>query len=220
MSGIFFTSPLTKSASSGAAWAQVDAGFPELQVFANVLLSAYRTQTPESFSGFQPSWAEAYIVTPQTPTTTILGISIPTRRDNTVYLKTNFLTFWLQVSNGGSANRPTSASAVGIIYDMTPAAAFDLKSAAQQLDLAVHTEDGTVLGTHRSVRMDGGPEFDEDEVRERVLAHAYARTGREQGSLRLASFGYDQMPLTSDFRVNPSTGEAESLDDPVELFRP
>ncbi|MEU4603812.1 hypothetical protein AB0F43_12605 [Kribbella sp. NPDC023972] len=97
------------------------------------------------------------------------GISFPTRRDSTVYLQTNFLTFWLQVSNGGSANRPTSASAVGIIYDTTPDGAFDLKSAAQQLDLAVHTEDGTVLGTHRSLRLDGGPEFDEDEVRERVL---------------------------------------------------
>ncbi|MFG1814529.1 hypothetical protein ACGFIF_12240 [Kribbella sp. NPDC049174] len=210
---------MSKTASSGASWDHVDAGFPEVQVFANVLLSAYRTQTSEFFSGFQPSWAEAYIVTPQTPMTTIAGISFPTRRDNTVFLRTNFLTFWLQVSNGGSANRPTMASAVGIIYDLTPDAAFDLKSPAQQLSLAVHTEDGTVLGTHRSVRMDGGPELDEDEFRERVLAHAYGRTGREPGSLQLAAFDYDQMPRT-DFRVNPSTGQTEPVGDPVELFRP
>jgi hypothetical protein len=213
MSGIFFTSPLSKSSSAGPAWAKVDAGFPEVQVFANVLLSAYRTQTPERFSGFQPSWAEAYIVTPQTPTTTIGGISFPTRRDNTVYLKTNRLTFWLQVNNGGSANLPTSASAVGVIYDTTPSAAFELASAVQQLDLAVYAEDGTVVGTHRSFRLDGGPEFDEDETRERVLAEAYALSEREQGTLQVATFGYDEMPVNTDFRVNPSTGQAEPLGD-------
>lgn len=212
MSGVFFTSPLSKSSSNGAAWANVDAYFTELQVFANVLLSAYRTQAPERFASFQPSWAEAWIVTPETPTTTIAGISVPTRRDNTVYLKTNRLTFWLQVSNGGSGNPPTSASAVGVIYDTTPSAAFTLESAVQQLDLAVYAEDGTVVGTHRSFRLDGGPEFDEDETRERVLAEAYVLSAREQGSLKVATFGYDEMPANTDFRVNPSTERAESLD--------
>jgi hypothetical protein len=212
VSGIFFTSPLSRSSSNGAAWAHVDAYFPEVQVFANVLLSAYRTQAPERFTGFQPSWAEAWIVTPETPTTTIAGISIPTRRDNTVYLRTSRLTFWLQVSNGGSGNSPTSASAVGIIYDTTPSAAFALERAVQQLDLAVYTEDGTVVGTHRSFRLDGAPEFDEEEIRTRVLAEAYVLSEREQGSLKVATFGYDEMPADTDFRVNPATEKAEPSD--------
>jgi len=212
VSGIFFTSPLSKSSSNGSAWAQVNAYFPELQVFANVLLSAYRTQTPERFSGFQPSWAEAYIVTPETPMTTIgLGISFPARRDNTVYLKTDHLTFWLQVSNGGSPNPPTSASAVGVIYDYAASPTLELASAVQQLDLAIYAEDGTVVGTHRSFRLEGGPEFDEDETRERVLAEAYALSERKQDSLRVATLGYGQMPVHTDFRVDPSTGQAEPL---------
>jgi hypothetical protein len=211
MSGIFFSAPLSKSSSNGAAWASVDAYFMEVQVFANVLLSAYRTQAPERFASFQPSWAEAWIVTPETPTITIAGILVPTRRDNTVYLKTDHMTFWLQVSNGGNAAPPTSASAVGVIYDTTPSADFALALAVQQLNLAVYAEDGTVVGTHRSFRLDGGPEFDEDETRERVLAEAYVMSEREQGSLQVATFGYDDMPANTDFRVNPATGLAEPL---------
>src|SRR5262245_45615324 len=107
MSGIFFTSPLSKSASNGAAWAQVDALFPTVQVFANVLLSEYRSQTPERFSGFQPSWAQAWIVTPETPMMHFGTTSVPTRRDNTVYLRTDRLSFHLQVSNGGGGNPAT-----------------------------------------------------------------------------------------------------------------
>jgi hypothetical protein len=213
MSGIFFTTPLSKTASTGASWAHVDAYFPRLQVFANVLLSAYRTQTPESFTGFQPSWAEAYIVTPETPMTTLgFGISFPTTRDNTVFLTTDHLTFWLQVSNGGSSNPPASASAVGVIYDFAPAATFDLKNSVKQLDLAVHTEDGTVIGTHKSIQLDGGPDFDEEETRERVLTEAHAVSGLERGALQVATFRPDELPATFDVRVNPSTGRAEALD--------
>lgn len=216
MSGIFFTSPLFKSSSNGPGWTHVDAYFRETQVFANVLLSAYRTQAPERFASFQPNWAEAWIVTPQTPTTTIAGISIPTVRDNTVYLKTNRLTFWLQVSNGGSGNPPTSASAVGVIYDTAPAAAFALESAVQQLNLAIFAEDGTVVGTHRSFRLEGGPEFDEDETRERVLAEALVLSGRGRGSLSVTTFVDDELPTNADFRINPSTRGAERLDPPAQ----
>jgi hypothetical protein len=45
MSGIFFTAPLVKSSSQGSAWAQVDAYFPELQVFANCLLAHTERRT-------------------------------------------------------------------------------------------------------------------------------------------------------------------------------
>jgi hypothetical protein len=213
VSGIFFTSPLTKRTTSGSAWAKVDASFPELQVFANVLLSAYSTQAPQQFSSFQTFSAESYIVTPQTPMTSVGGISIPSRRDNTVYVKTSRLTFWLQVNNGGSLGA-ASASAVGAIYDTTPTAAFALAPAVQHLDLAVYAEDGTVVATSRSRRIEGGPAFDEDETRETVLAEAYAISKRQQGSLKIAAFGYDEMPTDTDFRVNPSTGLTEPLPPP------
>lgn len=215
MSGIFFTSPLFRSTAGGPAWAQVEAYFPNMQVFANALLSAYATQTPDSFAGFRPSSAQAYIVTPETPMIDAGGILIPARKDNTVYLMTDHLTFWLEVNNGGSQNPATSAWAVGVIYDTTPSAVFNLASPVQQLELAVHTEDGTVVGTHQSFRLDGGPEFDEDETRERVLAQAYASSKRDQGSLRVATFDHGQMPVDTDFRVNPSTGQAEPLRDQV-----
>jgi hypothetical protein len=210
--GIFFTSPLVKTATTGPSWADVEAYFPKTQVFANVLLSAYRHQAPERFSPFQPSWAEAYIVTPETPMSGGL-FSFPTRRDNTVFLTTDHLTFWLQVSNGSSSNPPTSASAVGVIYDYAPAATFDFKKALKRLDLAVYDEDGTVIGTHQSIQLAGGPDFDEDETRERVLTGAHHMAEREPGSLRLATFEYDAMLAGTDFRVDPSTGRVEPLGD-------
>ena len=107
--------------ASQEPWAEVEAFFPELQVFANVLLSRYGTQSPERFTPFQITRAEANIVSPQTPTTTVGGIAVPSRLDNTVYLKTNRLTFWLAVNNGSSAMPAAYASAVGIIYDTSPA---------------------------------------------------------------------------------------------------
>jgi hypothetical protein len=214
MPGIFFTSPLVKTATAGSSWTDVEAYFPETQVFANVLLSAYRHQTPERFTSFQPSWAEAYIVTPETPMSGGL-FSFPTRRDNTVFLTTDHLTFWLQVSNGSSSNPPSSASAVGVIYDYAPAATFDFKNALKRLDLAVYDEDGTVIGTHQSIQLTGGPNFDEDETRERVLTGAHQMAEREPGSLQLATFDYDATPSGSDFRVNTSTGRVEPMSDPA-----
>jgi hypothetical protein len=211
--GIFFTTPLVKTASNGSSWTHVDAYFHETQVFANVLLSAYRYQLPERFMSFQPSSAEAYIVTPETPMSGGL-FPFPTQRDNTVFLTTDRLTFWLQVNNGGSSNPPTSASAVGVIYDYAPAATFDFTKAVKRLDLAVFDEDGTVLGTHQSVRLQGGPDFDEEEARDRVLAHAHDQAGREPGSLRVTAFERDAMPSSTDLRVDPSTGRVEPLGDP------
>lgn len=202
MTGIFFTAPLARTSWQGSSWAYVDAYFPELQVFANIFLSAYRTRNSEQFAAFEPTWAEGYIVSPATPTTRIGGASIPTQRDSTVYVKTSQLTFRLQVNNA-------SATAVGTIYDATPT--FSIREPVQQLDFAVHEEDGTVLGTHRAVRLEGGPEIDEDEVRERVLATGYALAEREQGSLRVAAFDARAMATDTDFRINPSTGQAEPV---------
>jgi hypothetical protein len=46
---------------------------------------------PERFISFQSSWAEAYIVTPETPMSVVAGFPFPTRRDNTVFLTTDRL---------------------------------------------------------------------------------------------------------------------------------
>lgn len=213
MSGIFFTSPLTRRTTNGPSWDKVEAYFPELQVFANILLSAHSAQAPEQFSSFQTFSAQGYIVTPETPMILIGSVSVPSRRDNTVYVKTSHLTFWLQVDNGSNVGA-TSASAVGVIYDTTPASDFALAPAVQQLDLAVYAEDGTVVSTSRSRRMDGGPEIDEDQTRDTVLAEAYAMSKRQQGSLKIAAFGYNEMPTATDFRVDPTTGRAEPLPHP------
>jgi hypothetical protein len=212
VAGIFFTSPLARTAANGAAWTNVDAYFPKTQVFANILLSAYRYQTPASFGGFQPSWAEAYIVTPETPMTHVGVVSFPTRRDPTVFLTTDHLTFWLQVSNGSSSNPATSATAVGVIYDYAPAASFDFKDVARRLDLAVYDEDGTVVGIHQSVQLEGGRDFDDEQTRQRVLDEAHAMGEREPGSLRLAEVEYDALRSGTDLRVDTSTGRVEAVE--------
>jgi hypothetical protein len=209
MSGVFFTSPLCKSPTSGSAWTHVDAYFPELQVFANVLLSRYATQAGQQFSAFLRQSAEAYIVTPLTPMTSVGTVSFPSRRDNTVYLRTDRLTFWLQVDNGGQGS--ASASAVGIIYDVTPTVDFDLRTLEQELHLAVFDQDGTVVGSHRSLRVEGGPAFDEDEVRDRVLAQAYVISDRPEGSLTITDYDPYGMAAGADLRVDPSTGKVEEL---------
>ena len=211
MSGVFFTSPLTRTATQGGTWAKVDAYFPELQVFANVLLSRFGTQTPERFTPFQLSRVEAYIVTPETPMTSAGTVSFPTRLDNTVYLKTDRLTFWLAVNNGSSAMPGLHASAVGIIYDTSAAAAFDMAEVVDRFDLAVYADDGTVVGTHRSYRLDGGPDIDRDRVVDSTLAEIQLASNRPASSLRVATFGYGKMPEDTDFRVDPATGRAEEV---------
>jgi hypothetical protein len=200
MSGPFFSMPLTKTAQSGAAWASIDATFPRMQVFANCLLSAYSATTPERFSGFQPSWAQAYIVSPDTPMTHVgFGVRVPARLDSTVYLATDRLTFWLQVNNGGSANQATRASAVGIVYDMTPSPPSDMVLPVRRLDLSVQDEDGAVVGTHLSLQLEGGEELDEEEISARVLSQAHVVSGREQGSLRVAHAAAEEPGV--DFRT-------------------
>ena len=109
---------------------------------------------------------------------------------------------------------------MGVIYNTTPSAAFALESAVQQLDLAVYAEDGSVVGTHRSFRLEGGPEFDEDEARKRVLAEAYVLCEREQGSLRVATFGYDEMPVQHRLWREPFYGEGRTVGHPGQRPEP
>ncbi|MEO7235910.1 MAG: hypothetical protein ABIW80_11130 [Lapillicoccus sp.] len=204
---------MAKTAPNGSAWAKKDVYFPEMQVFATATLSAYRTQTPERFSSYQTGWAEAYIVTPRTPMTAGAGWSFPSVRDNQVFPRTDRLTFWLQVANGSGANPPVSASAVGVIYEyeFEPKLRLDLPRSVRELHLAVYAEDGTVVGTHSSTQLEGGPAFDDDQTREQLLTEAYAVSGRARSSFQIAELRPDEMAQSADFRVDPSTGRAEPL---------
>jgi hypothetical protein len=70
-----------------------------------------------------------------------------------------------------------------------------------------HSRGGLLDG----VRFDGGPDIDEDEVRERVLAEAYVLADRQQGSLQIAAFDGDAIPSGTDIRIDSSTGMVEPL---------
>jgi hypothetical protein len=128
-----------------ALWDSREAYFPETQVFANIQLSRYGTETSGQFAQF----AEAYIVSSETPMITVGTVSFPSRRDNTVYLRTGHLNYLLEVDNA-------SASAVFTIFDTTPESSFELSKAEHRLAVAVVDEAGYVVGTHRAVRLPGG----------------------------------------------------------------
>jgi len=208
---LFYSLPLSKTATNGASWATLEARFPELQVFANVTLSSYQTQTPERFAPFQSSWAEAYIVTPQTPMTHVGAWSWPSQRDNTVYLLTDRMTFYLQVNNGANNNPPTTASAVANIHNLTASAGLNFNKAIKQTHLAIYGEDGTVIGTRTSVQLEGGAEFDEEETGEKLLLEAEAVSGLHRDSLQVTAFHPRDVAHSPHFRVDPSTGRPEPL---------
>ena len=63
------------------------------------------------------------------------------------------------------------------------------------------------------MRLQGGPDFDEEETRDRVLASAEDQGGRDPESLRVIAFERDGMPPTTHLRVDPSSGRVEPLGD-------
>ena len=165
MSGIFYTEQLRQGSSptTGPRSHTVEAYFPELQVFATISLSMYRTV---AFSPPTTFWnAEAYIGP---------ASSSPV---NTVYLKTGHLTFTLEVQSA-------TASAVFSIYDTAQEARFELAKPEDRLDLGIYDEVGNIVGTHSVVQLPGGAKIDESAVREQVLAGAKAR--KEDRTLNVA----------------------------------
>lgn len=179
MSGIFYTGQLRKGSSTGQGPLKdvVEAYFPELQVFATISLSMYRT-----FAFTIPTryWnAEAYIGP---------AIAIP---PSTVYERTGHLTFTLEVVSA-------QACAVFSIYDYDlQAARSEMAKPEHRLDLAVYDEVGNVVGTHGVVQLPGGAKIDEDVVSERVLAGARARI--EDRTLDVAVIDTAAIPEGHDF---------------------
>jgi hypothetical protein len=185
MSGIFYTGQLRKGSSTveGALTDVVEAYFPEVQVFATISLSMYRTfafTIPTSY------WnAEAYIG------------PVSANPASTVYERTGHLTFTLEVQSA-------QARAVFSIYDYDlQAARSEMAKPEHRLDLAVYDEVGNVVGKHGVVQLPGGAKIDEDAVRERVLAGARARM--EDRTLDVAVIYPEAIPEGQDFRIDPST---------------
>jgi hypothetical protein len=197
MTGIFYTDQLAKQSQppQGALWDSREAYYPETQVLATIQLSRYGTQNSGQFAQFEQRFAEAYIVSSETPMTTVGTVTFPSRRDSTVYLRTGHLSYLLEVQN-------SFASAVFNIFDMTPASVFELTEAERRLDVAVFDDEGHVVGTHRAVRLRGGADFDDDATMERVLATARVRSDRD---LDVAAIEISEIPHGADFRIDIAT---------------
>lgn len=174
-----------------ALWDSREAYFPETQVFANIQLSRYGTETSGQFAQF----AEAYIVSSETPMITVGTVSFPSRRDNTVYLRTGHLNYLLEVDNA-------SASAVFTIFDTTPESSFELSKAEHRLAVAVVDEAGYVVGTHRAVRLPGGEDFDDEATMAWVLARARAQADRH---LDVVAIDISEIPHNAEFRIETTT---------------
>lgn len=193
MSGLFITDSLKKSSSTtSAAWATREIYFQELQVFATIQLSRYGTSNNSQFGGS----AETYIVSSQTPMTTAGPVSFPSRRDNTVYLKTDHLEFNLEVINA-------FASAHLMVFDNTRKGLLDRAKIVDQFDLALFDEQGHVVGLHGVSRFDGGADPDLDAISEGALARARAQ--HVDAVLDLAPVDLSEVPPGADFRIDPAT---------------
>ncbi|WP_322411373.1 hypothetical protein [Microbacterium invictum] len=189
----FYSAWMVRKGSLG--WATHEASFAHRSILAHVQLSSYALQDGERFQSFRRQYAYAYIETINTPTGPY-GIPLPNKdTDSFVWLDTDHLTFQLQ------ADGPQSVSAFGLIHDLDARAA-DRATVLDSQDFAVYDEDGTVVGSHQSVRLDGGQQLDTDRIQERVLERAKTVTDR----------GVDIVPVDlsgfasgAEYRIDPRT---------------
>ena len=86
-------------------------------------------------------------MTPETPMTTIGGgISLPDATGQPVFLTADHLILTVRSSDGRAATRRQRLGGEGITIPRRPPESA-LERAVEYLDLAVQTEDGTVIGT-------------------------------------------------------------------------
>ncbi|MFL6072439.1 MAG: hypothetical protein ACJ73S_03480 [Mycobacteriales bacterium] len=194
MSNVFYGAWLVRRGSLG--WATHVAWFQEVPITATIQLSSFSIQEPEAFSAFQPRYAMAYIVTVNTPTIVVGGVTIPNpnkETDNNVWLTTDHVTFQLQAEN------VSSASAFGLIHDRS--SSMRKADVVRSMDFAIYDDDGTVIGTHREVQLYGGSELDAQEIQERALVQANASSDR---SLAIVPVDLADIPVGA-FRIDPRT---------------
>jgi hypothetical protein len=193
MLGLFYADQLAKrsASTSGALTVTREAYFPVTQVFATIQLSRFGNE-----GTVQPQFAEAYIVSSETPMGEVAGISFPSRRDSVVYLRTGHLIYQLQVQHA-------FASAAFTIFDATPEATFQPAEVERELHVAVHDDDGYVVATHGAVRLRGGHDFDDHAIVEGALRTAQARSNRP---LHAVTIDVSELPHGADFRIDTSSG--------------
>jgi hypothetical protein len=159
MGELFRTVPLSSRGRTSGFFSRT-VHFEERPIIATIALSSYRFQEPEHFSSFRPAVAETWIETPNTPILHIPGtaISFPNADrdvDQQVRLKTSWVTFQLRVDN-------VAAAAVGSLYESEEFIIFlpVLRAVIYRLVDAA----GRVVGEHQELQLEGGPDFDADEV--------------------------------------------------------
>lgn len=196
MPSLFYADHLARnSSSSSVSWDSHEAFFPVTQVFATIQLSRYGND-----GAVQPHFAEAFIVSSETPMDLIAGVLVP-RRESVVYLRTGHLKLRLQVQRA-------FASAAFTIFDATPDAASQPTEVERELHVAVYDDDGYVVGTHKAVRLRGGDDFDDEATLERVLQTARAQSNT---TLHVAPIDVGELPDGADFRIDTSSGRPMPL---------
>jgi len=117
-------------------------------------------------------------------------------------LRTGHLTYHLEVQNA-------YASAAFTVFDATPEAHFRLAQVERQLDVAIYDDEGNVVGTHRTVLLHGGEDFDDAATLEHALQTAQARTGR---SLNATTVDMSHLSDGAAFRIDTSSGTPMSTE--------
>ncbi|ASD22862.1 hypothetical protein B7495_12805 [Cryobacterium sp. LW097] len=193
MSHVFYGVWLVRR--GGLGWATHEAKFPTLPILAHIQLSSVHLQDGDRFQMFRQQYALAYIETVNTPSG-IWGIPNPNKEtDNNVWLTTDHLTFQLQVDG------VVTASAFGLIHDLSAGAGSEAKVTYSR-DLAIFDDEGRVVGTHRVVQLEGGGRIDLDDVQERVLERATARSDRH---VDVVPVDLEGIPPDAEFRINLRT---------------
>ena len=193
MSHVFYGAWLVRRGSLG--WATHEAWFPRTSVLAHIQLSALYLQNGEAFEMFKRQYALAYIETVNTPTG-VWGIPFPNKEtDNHVWLETDHVTFQLQ------ADGVETCSAFGLVHDLGVGASGQ-REVKRAFDFAAFDSDGVVVGTHRAVQLDDGPELDADEVLERVRERAVVRSDR---AVDVVPVDLSGVPEAADFRIDVRT---------------
>ncbi len=201
MSQVFYGAWLARRGDLG--WATHEAHFPARQILAHIQLSALSLADGERFQSFRRRYALAYIETELTPPGPF-GIPMPNKEtDNHVWLETDQVTFQLQ------ADGVETASALGLIHDLSPQADSPAK-VVETRDFVVHDDQGSVLGSHRVVRLDGARELDLDGIRQRVLDRAAGLVTRP---VDIVSVDLTGIPPRLAFRVDPRTHRPVPLPD-------
>lgn len=158
---LFRTIPLSSRGNTSGFFSRT-VNFAERPIIATIALSSYRFQEPEHFSSFRPAVAETWIETPNTPTLHIPGTAITFPNadrdvDQQVRLRTSWVKFQMRVEN-------VAAAAVGCLYESEELIIF--LPTFRAVNYRLVDAAGSVVGEHEELQLEGGPDFDADQIAE------------------------------------------------------